>query len=144
MIKIKEALLPYFISKGTAIKDVDRLLLRQALKACNLKYYDHLNTIGGYICGWKLPDLRNNERDIMKMYDITQKSYMQIKQRNQGKLSSMSVHFRLYCTLRYLGLQCSRHDHNLPLLEATWKRNYDLWKQMLSLSKLPTDSLMHL
>jgi hypothetical protein len=138
MTDIKTKLLNYFEANEIDITTVDREGLRQALKVTNVKQYENVNSIGYNVLGWDLPDLLHLEEGIMRVYDTTQRAYQRIR---KSGTSNLSVAFRLFAILRYLGAVAERDDFNLPKLDATYKANIKLWTEMLEQANLSTESV---
>jgi hypothetical protein len=138
MTEIKTKLLNYFNANEIDITTLDREGLRQALKKTNIKQYENMNSIGYNVLGWPLPDLHHLEEGIMTTYDTTQRAYQRIRKR--GK-SNLSVSFRLFAILRYLGQPCEPSSFNLPKLDATYNSNIKLWANMFEQANLSTESV---
>jgi hypothetical protein len=139
--RLYEMLDDYFIKKkfytGEQIREMDIPvvnnkknitsvnLLVEALSATgNSAYYNYINYIGSIYWGWILDDLSHLRDFIMHDYDITQKVYIDIKERE----SSLNVQIRLFLHLKARGYKCKWSDFKTINNRASLEYHHRMWR----------------
>lgn len=126
--ELYERLDEYFISKNLpSSKEVkakplindkrpgtSRQLMYKALKDLGYSsYYDDINLICNVFWGWKLPNIAHLEDQIIKDYDISQRVYDNLPNKD-GRKSSLNSQWRLYKHLCRLDWPCKSKDFKIP------------------------------
>ena len=138
----------YFLSKGLPSSDdyqkmplmlngrkekSSRELMFEALSNINCSgYYDDINLICHVFFGWKLPDVSHLEEEIMRDYDISQRIYEQLPNR-EGRKSSLNSQWRLYVLLKRRGWPCRSRDFKIPMTQNILEYHKMVWKQICNI-----------
>lgn len=140
--KIKSKLDSYFIKEkqdiGSVVKQrpndfkgfkegTSLNMMLKALKSCGLSaYYDDVYLICREYWGWELADFKNDEDEILYIYDITQTAYNKIE--NRTRSSSISIPFQAFKIIELLGYPYEVGDFKIPKDDKSKEETDKYWK----------------
>lgn len=102
-------------------------MMLKALSCCGFsEHYDNAYYIGQEYWGWILADFKNDEDEIMYIYDITQVAYIKIE--NKTRTSSISIPFRGFKITELLGYPYEMSDFKIPKDEKSREERDKYWK----------------
>jgi len=102
-------------------------MMLKALKSCGFSaYYDDVYLICREYWGWELADFKNDEDEILYMYDITQMAYNKIE--NRTRSSSISIPFQAFKIIELLGYPYEVVDFKIPKDDKSKEETDKYWK----------------
>jgi len=102
-------------------------MMLKALKSCGFSgYYDDVYLICQEYWGWELADFKNDEDEILYIYDITQLAYNKIE--NRTRSSSISIPFQAFKIIELLGYPYEVIDFKIPKDDKSKEETDRYWK----------------
>lgn len=114
------------LENGQRDKTSINLMITALAATKNSSYYDCVHYIATNYWGWNLPNLSLLQEDIINDYDITQKVYDEIRERD----SSLNVQIRLYLHLRARDYPCELTDFKTLHSRDSLEYHNKMWKIM--------------
>lgn len=103
------------------------------------KYYNDVDYIAHVYWGWTLLDFSPWESDLLQMYDVTQRIYNEIE--NKERVAALNTEVRLYLQLRSLGQKVSRTRFRFQDSQESLEFHQSMWRIMCEKAKYTYHSI---
>lgn len=92
------------------------------------KYYNDVDYIAHVYWGWTLLDFSSLESSLLEMYDVTQRIYNEIE--NKERVAALNTEVRLYLQLKSLGYRVSRTRFRFQDSQDSLEFHQSMWRIM--------------